>query len=1020
MASAYPRRFTERGYSTTTTTSSSYNNNNHRPKHERAVWTQHDSEDADEGYVNDQRHSWGRRDTGSQEGQRFVEDRASRPRYETEARMYDGRSGYRHKPEPRGIEGRTGGHGGFHQRPNYPDSGIDNYRPRPTPVWDAPLEDYLPNYRKDHRNPTVRSNSSTMDKDVRRYSDILRDSFTAESSCDDWRHRRHSGSSTNNNIYYDAERVQHSNDRWKQSDHASRYNQEHRSNGLLKEGGYDYDDGQRHRFYQDNHGSYRDLDDNRRTFRKSLSPERHTFRDVRPEHEPYRRSGPFRDLCSKSNHLLIERNAPGNSQDPSSLNHRCFARQSESAVPSLDVPRHQRYEPPQKRPYQQTLHPKRVNYMMKTAEYPGRVPDKRPFSQGLDDVCPPSKRCRQSEQDGSHQKALGSSNKSSNNATSSIASKVADTKVLTAEKIPMKTSKSTEWSTITKQSSTSFASKPITTAAPLLATKETEVSKSNDKLAIPLKWLKPSSKAKAPTPPHPSVSLLSQAKSQSSGIVAQAMKKAESDQLNTTSVSKSERGDGGFEQPRLPTQLHDACKQTCMPSSPSNRMVTDTSEGGSTISNKEIHLQSLNAVVQKEKKKVPVSIVTKSKMIKFKKVPAPPRCGDDKEIHMNRLATNIASDIVKMDGVSSVVSPLGERYTETKDDEWDSDAQSESQPESDIESDIEDEETELWAARLLGKAPLEASSFLPTDTYMSQTQGTFHKAQLQNVREKELEKLQKKKKRDLMKKKASVARSIKRNEFDEEKARQEMEEERRKREEANPLSAEEIKAILGDEDFSGGDQNNWVRRSVRQPSRALLNSKPVKMLIDLLRMNHPEMKVLKMKKFVNDPNAPSAVLDAALNAMEENTNCEALYIQNFNEGMRDQQVLHLLRILQQPSCKIWCLNIGENYNVGDETWEKFTKGLVHTKITHMYASEHTITGEMKEEIRETIRENRKKHSMHNDPNNLDVIIQCTHCWWNPINAKVLRPYLKKKGYEHILNDKEAQGLRGSTSAAPTE
>jgi hypothetical protein len=162
------------------------------------------------------------------------------------------------------------------------------------------------------------------------------------------------------------------------------------------------------------------------------------------------------------------------------------------------------------------------------------------------------------------------------------------------------------------------------------------------------------------------------------------------------------------------------------------------------------------------------------------------------------------------------------------------------------------------------------------------------------------------------------------------------------------------------------------------------------------------------------------VIDEALNALEENSNCEALYIQNFNEGMRDSQVLHLLRILQQPSCKIWCLNIGENYNVGDETWDKFTKGLVHTKITHMYASEHTITQDMKEEIRETIRENRKKHNMHIDPSNLDVIIQCTHCWWNPVNAKVLRPYLKKKGYEHILHDKEAQGLQGSTSAAPAD
>lgn len=127
----------------------------------------------------------------------------------------------------------------------------------------------------------------------------------------------------------------------------------------------------------------------------------------------------------------------------------------------------------------------------------------------------------------------------------------------------------------------------------------------------------------------------------------------------------------------------------------------------------------------------------------------------------------------------------------------------------------------------------------------------------------------------------------------------------------------------------------------------------------------------------------------------------------------------MLRILQSPQCKIWCMNIGENYNVATDTWEKFTEGLRRTKITHMYASEHTITSEMKDEIRRTIRENRKKHDMHINPENLDVIIQCTHCWWNPINAKSLRPYLTKQGFEHILTDMEAQGLRGSSSSAPT-
>jgi hypothetical protein len=142
-----------------------------------------------------------------------------------------------------------------------------------------------------------------------------------------------------------------------------------------------------------------------------------------------------------------------------------------------------------------------------------------------------------------------------------------------------------------------------------------------------------------------------------------------------------------------------------------------------------------------------------------------------------------------------------------------------------------------------------------------------------------------------------------------------------------------------------------------------------------------------------------------------------LFKQNFNLGMQDQQVLHLLKILQRPACKIWCLNIGETYQVQTETWELFAEGLKDTKITHMYASEHTISSGLKDEIRNTIRENRSKHNMHCDPNNLDTIVQCTHCWWNPINATVLRPYVKRQGYERILFDAEAQGLLGTMSEA---
>lgn len=261
-----------------------------------------------------------------------------------------------------------------------------------------------------------------------------------------------------------------------------------------------------------------------------------------------------------------------------------------------------------------------------------------------------------------------------------------------------------------------------------------------------------------------------------------------------------------------------------------------------------------------------------------------------------------------------------------------------------------------------------------------------------------------------------------------------------KKEAARPLTSAEIKKILAEDDMQCNSHTarDWVRRSVRQPSRSALSTPLVKSLMDKLRSNDTDMVVLKLKKYLSSPDTPQILIDATLDALEENTNCEALYIQvsfgaplshpyllpltisqNFNEGMRDAQVLHLLEVLKRPSCKIWCLNIGETYNVKTRTWEKFADGLKDTQITHMYTSEHTISTELKDQIRATIRDNRGKHNMHCDPENLDTIVQCTHCWWNPINTKSLRPYLKKKGYEHILHDKNLQGLRGTDSADQT-
>lgn len=243
------------------------------------------------------------------------------------------------------------------------------------------------------------------------------------------------------------------------------------------------------------------------------------------------------------------------------------------------------------------------------------------------------------------------------------------------------------------------------------------------------------------------------------------------------------------------------------------------------------------------------------------------------------------------------------------------------------------------------------------------------------------------------------------------------EEAKRKKVEAKPLTAAEIRKLLAEDDMGcAASSSHWVRRSMRQPSRSVLHNPGVKSLVEKLRVNDHDMVVLKMKKYISDSSTPCAVIDVALDALEDNTNCQALYIQNFNEGMRDKQVLHLLRILQMPANKIWCLNIGETYNVKTKTWKLFAEGLRKTKVTHMYASEHTISNELKEKIRDTIRKNRKKHDMHCNPSNLDVIMQCTHCWWNPFNAKSLRPFIRQQEkYEKILADAEAQGLPGSNS-----
>ena len=96
----------------------------------------------------------------------------------------------------------------------------------------------------------------------------------------------------------------------------------------------------------------------------------------------------------------------------------------------------------------------------------------------------------------------------------------------------------------------------------------------------------------------------------------------------------------------------------------------------------------------------------------------------------------------------------------------------------------------------------------------------------------------------------------------------------------NAPTEAEIRKILRDDSATFGESNcNWVRRSSRQPSKSVLNSAGVKDLLDKLKCNDSDMVVLKMKKYLNDPDIAPVIMNAALDAMEENTNCQALYIQ---------------------------------------------------------------------------------------------------------------------------------------------
>ena len=166
------------------------------------------------------------------------------------------------------------------------------------------------------------------------------------------------------------------------------------------------------------------------------------------------------------------------------------------------------------------------------------------------------------------------------------------------------------------------------------------------------------------------------------------------------------------------------------------------------------------------------------------------------------------------------------------------------------------------------------------------------------------------------------------------------------------------------------NSTQWVRRSVRMPGQEQLTHPKLLELLEKCTLDDPSLGILKLKKFIG-PDAIPLVIDAILDVLMFNTSVQALYIQNFNVGLKDDQLKKLIDVLKRGY--IWTLNIGETYNISNESWNLFAKELPNTNVTHMYASEHTITGDCKKSIMASMRENRKHTTRHVDPENLEVI-----------------------------------------------
>ena len=131
------------------------------------------------------------------------------------------------------------------------------------------------------------------------------------------------------------------------------------------------------------------------------------------------------------------------------------------------------------------------------------------------------------------------------------------------------------------------------------------------------------------------------------------------------------------------------------------------------------------------------------------------------------------------------------------------------------------------------------------------------------------------------------------------------------------------------------------------------------------------------------------------------------------QGMLDAQLRHLGEVLGNK--RIWALNVGENFQITNQAWERFTLALEDTAVAYLYVSEqHLKNTDLKIRMRDAVRIHRRydlpRLGLFQDtktPLLLSPTVPCASCragpardpevvdkvgnmWWNPKTSKKRR------------------------------